>query len=103
VGADVDSDASLTDNGLIHATAAWAALDRPGASAALLDSSKWAQVRGRIAGIVSGESLRVSLAAVIGWPIGRDGRKHHVGTALVTRRVEVGRRRRPRGSMSSGS
>jgi hypothetical protein len=39
---------------------------------------------------------------VIGWPIGRDGRKHHVGTALVTRRLAYVRRRGPRGSMSSG-
>ncbi|HUF70640.1 MAG TPA: hypothetical protein VMM79_18470 [Longimicrobiales bacterium] len=77
-------DASLADdNGPIPAAAAWAALDCPGAYAALLDRQPVAQVLGRIASIVSQRVAAGECCVVIGWPIGRDGRKHHVGTALV--------------------
>jgi hypothetical protein len=55
----------------------------PGAHAALLDRQPVQQVPGRIAGIVSQRVAVGERCVVIGWPIGRDGRKHHVGTALV--------------------
>jgi hypothetical protein len=77
-------DASMAaDDGLIHAYAAWAALDCPGACADLLDRKHVPQVLGRIAGIVHRRPATGERCVVIGWPLGHDGRKHHVGTAIV--------------------
>lgn len=78
------ADASVAaEDGLIRAYAAWAALDCPGAYADLLDRKNVPQVLGRIAGIVHRRPGIGERCVVIGWPLGRDGRKHHVGTAIV--------------------
>lgn len=72
-----------TADGLVHPFVTWAALDCPGAYADLLGRLPVPQVLGRIAAHVERLPSVDERYVVIGWPTGRDGRKHYVGTAIV--------------------
>lgn len=70
-------------DGPIGAEFVWAALDCPGCFASYLDRPPGPAVLGRIAGTVSGRPEPGERCVVYGWSLGHDGRKHHVGTAIV--------------------
>jgi hypothetical protein len=75
--------AFAADGGQVRHEVTWAALDCPGCFAALLDRPAQAAVLGRITAHVTRAPNAGEPVTVIGWPIAHDGRKHHVGTALV--------------------
>lgn len=77
-------DASVVDAaGLVHPFVLWAALDCPGAYADMLGRPAVPQVLGRIAAHIAVRPRVGDRLTVIGWPIVRDGPKHHVGTAII--------------------
>jgi len=84
VAAPWTPDASLADGRVVRPEFVWAALDDAGAWAFYLqDTSNWPLLLGRmtarlLAPIRAGEPY-----VVIGWPLGRDGRKFYSGTALL--------------------
>lgn len=61
----------------------WAALDCPGAFAALLGREPVPVVLGRIAARVERVPGARERCVVYAWPIAHDGRKHQVGTAIA--------------------
>jgi hypothetical protein len=69
------------DSGFVAQRFLWAALDCPGALAAMLADPR-PMVLGRITGTTLGRVRPGESCVVIGWHIGRDGRKHTAGTAL---------------------
>src|SRR5581483_7479420 len=67
---------------LAGARFAWAALDCPGAFAVQSDFSRGICVLGRLTGRVLEPPRAGDECVVVGWSLGRDGRKLHAGTAL---------------------
>jgi hypothetical protein len=61
---------------------AWAALDCPGAFAVQADFARGLCVLGRLTGRVLEPPRAGEECVVVGWPLGRDGRKLYAGTAL---------------------
>jgi hypothetical protein len=61
---------------------AWAALDCPGGWAVQPDSTRGISVLGRLTGLVLDPPRAGDECVVIGWPLGREGRKLHAGTAV---------------------
>lgn len=88
-------DASLTDGkGMVKPEFLWAAIDCPGSwSVIAVDSPQGAPTSSMLLGRLTGRLVsRVRTGAeciVIGWPLGRDGRKYHVGSAVYTRAGEL--------------
>lgn len=75
-------DASLGDrSGRVRAEFLWSALDCPGAFSFELAPGA-AVLLGEFAASLGGSVAVGERCVVIGWEIGRDGRKHHTGTAL---------------------
>jgi hypothetical protein len=60
----------------------WAALDCPGGLAGLLVPGLGVTVLGRLAVSIDAEVERGTTCVAMGWPIERDGRKLHAGSAL---------------------
>lgn len=80
--------------GSVRDAVLWAALDCPGCFAALLGRTVQPAVLGRFTAHVTRLPRAGEPVTAIGWPIAHDGRKHHVGTALVDRDGEpIGRAR----------
>jgi hypothetical protein len=76
-------DSGLADeSGVVDTRVAWAALDCPGAYADMLGRDPVPQVLGRISGRIDRPVAAGDRCVVIGWPIGAEGRKRHVGTAI---------------------
>jgi hypothetical protein len=76
-------DPSLAGAGGLVATAFhWAALDCPGAFAVNREHERGLSVLGRFAARVVEPVAGGEPAAVVGWPLGEDGRKLYAGTAL---------------------
>jgi hypothetical protein len=74
--------ADLADaSGFVAQRFLWAALDCPGALAAMLETPS-ARVLGRITGATLGRVRPGERCVVLGWRIAREGRKHTAGTAL---------------------
>lgn len=76
-------------DGIVPAPMMWAALDCPGAFASTFERPPVASVLGRIAGVVHRCVAVGDHCVVIAWPIAREGRKQHVGTAIVGPKGEV--------------
>ncbi len=77
-------DASLADSsGRVQPEFLWAALDCPGGFSFDLKEGN-AVLLGELAVSLSGHVLAGERCVAIGWEIGRDGRKHHTGTALFS-------------------
>lgn len=75
-------DASLCGEGReVRAPFVWAALDCPGATAAL-DDHRQPVLLARMRGELFGPVFVGERCVVLGWRIARDGRKHTTGTAL---------------------
>lgn len=75
------------EDGLVKSEFIWAALDCPGAYA-IIDKPPTV-VLGRITGEIT-EGIKVGeKCRVIGWPIGRDGRKCYSGTAVFNEAGEL--------------
>ncbi len=74
-------DALADDSGRVGAEYHWAALDCPGAAAMCLDR-ECLILSGRTVGRVMDRVRPGERCTVIGWPLGRDGRKHYSGTAI---------------------
>lgn len=75
-------DASLADeDGRVLPEILWAALDCPGFFAAADDGET--AVLGRITAEVDATITAGERCVVVGWPLGRAGRKLHAGTAVV--------------------
>lgn len=91
-------DASLADaQGRVQPEILWAAIDCPGSWSVIGRNDADAPVReipsslllGRLTGRIE-RGLRVGEACtVLGWYLGHDGRKYHVGTAVHTRAGEL--------------
>jgi hypothetical protein len=72
----------LTTGGVIDPRVVWAALDCPGGFASRFERS--AVLAGMTASLLS--DVRADAAyVVVGWPIGRDGRKYTAGSAIYAR------------------
>ena len=77
-------DASLADGkGRVKPEFLWAALDCPGAFS-FEHPGDAAAVLGEMAAQVTGSAQVGERCVVIGWELGREGRKHHTGTALFS-------------------
>lgn len=77
-------DASLADDaGLVRPEFVWAALDCPGAFA-VTGADPLAMVLGRLTACVDTGIRPGEPCVVIGWKVGRSGRKHYAGTALFS-------------------
>jgi hypothetical protein len=78
-------DGSLpTENGAVAPEIVWAALDCPGGLSSLLVPELGTSVLGRLAARIHGK-IEVGMTCVaIGWPIERDGRKLHAGSAVFS-------------------
>ncbi len=70
------------DDGLVRPEFLWASIDCPGSWSP--DPRPDTLVLGRITGRLCGSLSPGETAIVIGWPLGVDGRKYHVGSALYT-------------------
>ena len=83
VAATWTPDASLADErGQGRPEHLWAALDCPGAFAAMVGPEFRPMVLGRMTASLAGTLAAGEPCAVIGWSIESSGRKHRVGTAL---------------------
>jgi hypothetical protein len=83
-------DASVADrDGTVPREIVTAALDCPGCFGAYLDISPRPAVLGRFTSRVTGAIHVDEPCVVIGWPIGHDGRKHHVGSALLDSKGQI--------------
>jgi hypothetical protein len=73
------------DSGRIHAEYLWAALDCPGyfAVTPLLESGKTA-VLGELCARIDAAVEQNANYVVIGWSLGREGRKHYAGSAILS-------------------
>lgn len=84
-------DASLADGkGWVKPEFLWAAIDCPGSWSVIgVDSAQDAPSSNVLLGRLSGRLIRAVRAGqeciAIGWPLGREGRKFHVGSAIYTR------------------
>jgi hypothetical protein len=77
-------DASLANgNGRVKPEFLWAALDCPGGFS-FEHPEDAAVVLGEMAAQVTGSAAIGERCVVIGWELGREGRKHHTGTALFS-------------------
>ena len=76
---------SLAGDGYVGAEFVWAALDDAGAWAFYLqDASNWPLLLGRLAARLIAPVSVGEPYVVMGWPLGRDGRKFYSGTALLS-------------------
>lgn len=76
--------AGLADEtGLVQTLYLWAALDCPGGIAAYADKPH-PIVLGQITGQIFDQPRYDERVMVVGWKVGGNGRKHTVGTALIT-------------------
>lgn len=83
VAAPWKPDASLGgDDGLVRSEYLWAALDCPGYFALHTDRPPSLMLLGRFVARLETGVRPGDDCVVIGWDLGRDGRKHHAGTAL---------------------
>ncbi len=88
-------DASLGDGqGWVRPEFLWAAIDCPGSWSVIgVDSAQGApsssMLLGRLTGRLLGQLRVGEECIVIGWPLDRDGRKYHVGSAVYTRKGEL--------------
>lgn len=69
--------------GVTRREVVWAALDCPGCFAAFLDRAPGPAVLGRFSARIDRRPRAGERCLVYGWPVGHDGRKHQVGTAIV--------------------
>jgi hypothetical protein len=78
------SDSSMSDDhGLVKPEFIWAALDCPGAFAAMIDKPRIV-VLGKLAVAVLKDIRANEQCVVIGWKIAEDGRKYYAGTAVFS-------------------
>lgn len=87
-------DASLGDGmGFVKPEFLWAAIDCPGSWSVIgVEGPQGAPSSSMLLGRLTGRLLRSVLIGeeciVIGWPLGHEGRKYHVGSAVFTRAGE---------------
>jgi acyl-coenzyme A thioesterase PaaI-like protein len=83
-------DGSLpTEDGAVAPEIVWAALDCPGGLAGILQPSPGVLVLGRLAARVDGPVHPGTTCVAVGWPIDRDGRKFHAGSAIFSGEGEL--------------
>ena len=84
VAAPWQTDETLAnEEGLVKPEFIWAALDCPGAFAVMMEGLT-PIVLGRLTATVTHLPPAGERCIVIGWPLGKDGRKHFAGTAVFT-------------------
>jgi hypothetical protein len=71
------------DHGLVRHEFIWAALDCPGAFAAMMELPRII-VLGKLAVSILKDIKADALCVVIGWNMAKDGRKYHTGTAVFS-------------------
>ena len=81
--------ASLAVDGKIPAAILWSALDCPGAFAVMPDMRERAIVLGQLMARIDKPVSVGQRCIVIGWPLGRDGRKHFAGSAIFSEQGEL--------------
>lgn len=81
-----ETDDSLrTEGGALAPEMIWAALDCPSGHAAMLESDEpMVAALGRLSATIDGEVRPGETYVAVGWPIDRDGRKHHTGSAIFS-------------------
>lgn len=77
-------DASLAVDGKVGNQFVWAALDCPGAFAAVADINETPVLLGQLTARIDRSVGAGQRCIAIGWPIGSEGRKHFAGTAVFT-------------------
>lgn len=83
VAAPFVADSRLVDrHGFVEARFVWAALDCPGAHAVFRDGAR-PLLLAQMAGALEARPRAAERCVVIGWRVGRQGRKHETGTALL--------------------
>lgn len=75
-------------DGLVDPVLLWSLLDCPGGFAAILSKMRM-MVLGQLTGQIDSRPRAGQRCVAMGWPIGSDGRKHFVGTAIVGESGEV--------------
>lgn len=79
----------VADGGMVDRVFVWSALDCPGAFAALPLPEGKTIVLGELCASIRGDVRPGERYVAAGWPLGRDGRKRIVGTAIYTERGTV--------------
>lgn len=89
VAAPWETDHTLAgDNGSVQPEFIWSALDCPGAFAVMMEGLS-PIVLGRLTATITHLPQAGQRCIVIGWPLGKDGRKHFAGTAVFTETGEL--------------
>jgi hypothetical protein len=78
-----------SENGEIGPEIVWSVLDCPGGIAGMLMPDLGLSVLGRLAARIDGRVEHGMACVAIGWPIDRDGRKFHAGSALFSEEGEL--------------
>lgn len=90
VAAPWEVDETVADEkGLARPEIVWAALDCPGGLAGMLVTDLGVAVLGRLAARIHGGVHAGSTCVAMGWPIDREGRKFHAGSALFSEDGEL--------------
>ncbi len=77
------------ENGALAPEMAWAALDCPSGNAVMAGNEGLVVALGRLSARIDSAPRFGETYVATGWPIGRDGRKHHSGSALFARDGEL--------------
>lgn len=82
-------DASLAVDGKVSDALIWAALDCPGAFAAVENLDETPLILGQLTARIDASVSAGERCIAIGWPLGREGRKHFAGTAVFRESGEL--------------
>jgi hypothetical protein len=82
-------DTVVDEDGLARPEIVWAALDCPGGIAAMLRPELGVCVLGRLAARTHAGIPEGSTCVAVGWPIDREGRKFHAGSAVFSEDGEL--------------
>jgi hypothetical protein len=70
--------------GVVRDEIVWAVLDCPTYYATTLDGTRPLSMLGRLAAELIAPIDQGASHVVVGWPLGKEGRKHHAGSAILT-------------------
>jgi hypothetical protein len=83
------SETVADESGAARPEVVWAALDCPGGLAGMLVPELGTAVLGRLAARIHGAIKVGTTCVAIGWPLDREGRKFHAGSALFSQEGEL--------------
>jgi hypothetical protein len=90
VAAPFESDAEMADaDGMVRDELVWSVLDCPSGIAGMLVPDQGVSLLGRLSARILRPLAAGETYVAIGWPTGRDGRKHFSATAILDERGEA--------------